>query len=158
MTITEKVAYLKGLIEGLHIDEEKPEGKVIKAMADILEDMALTVADLEDEVDSLDEYVSEIDEDLAAIEDIAYEDDEDDDYYDDDEYEDDEFEEWDEDDDEDREFYEVMCPHCGEVVYLDDEIDPTCVKCPSCIKEFDITADDCCAPEDCEGCSGCSDK
>ena len=77
MTITEKVAYLKGLIEGLEIDEAKPESKIIKTMTDILEDLALTVTDLEDEVEGLDEYVNEIDEDLAAIEDIAYEEDED---------------------------------------------------------------------------------
>lgn len=155
MTLTEKVAYLKGLIEGLQIDDTKPEGKIIKAMSDILEDMALTVADLEDEVDSLDEYVSDIDEDLAAIEDIAYEDDEDDDEdYDDDE----DSEDWeDEYDDDDTEFYEVMCPHCGEVVYLDESIDPGHVTCPACLKEFDITEDGC-SPEDCEGCSGCSDK
>ncbi|MBO7148911.1 MAG: hypothetical protein J6V93_03540 [Clostridia bacterium] len=150
MTITEKVAYLKGLIEGLEIDEAKPENKIIKAMTDILEDLALTVTDLEDEVEGLDEYVNEIDEDLAAIEDIAYEDDEDFDDEDDEDY--DEYDdEW---EDEDTEFYEVMCPHCGEVVYLDEDIDPTSVICPACIKEFDITAD-ACLPEDCEGCSGC---
>ncbi|MBQ7820849.1 MAG: hypothetical protein IJ391_01010 [Clostridia bacterium] len=155
MTLTEKVAYLKGLIEGLQIDESKPENKIIKAMVDVIDDLALTVTDLEDEVDALDEYIEEIDDDLAAIEDIAYEDD---DYEDDEDVEDDEFEEWDEDDDEeDSEFYEVMCPHCGEVVYLDDDIDPTCVTCPACINKFDIT-EDACSPEDCEGCSGCSDK
>ncbi len=146
MTLTEKVAYLKGLMEGLEIDETKSEGKIIKAMADVLEDMALTVADLEDEVESLDEYVSEMDEDLAAIEDIAYEDDENDD----DDYD----EDW--DDEDDTEFYEVMCPHCGEVVYLDEDIDPTDVTCPACIKKFDITQD-MCTPGDCEGCNGCDE-
>lgn len=145
MTLTEKVAYLKGLIEGLGIDEAKPENKIIKAMADILDDMALTMTDLEDEVDSLDEYIEEIDEDLAAVEDIAYEDDE----YDDDEDEDD----WDEDFDDDEEFYEVMCPHCNEVLYLDETMDPTSVTCPNCLESFDIT-DDCCV-EDCDGCNGC---
>ncbi len=151
MTLTEKVAYLKGLIEGLHLDETKPEGKIIKSMADILEDMALTVADLEDEVDALDEYVSDIDEDLAAIEDIAYEDE--DDY---DEDDDDDFEDWEDEYDDEEEFYEVMCPHCSEVVYLDETIDPTEVTCPACLKEFDITEDSCTA-EDCEGCPGCAE-
>ena len=146
MTLTEKVAYLKGLIEGLDLDETKPEGKIIKSMADILEDMALTVADLEDEVDVLDEYIEEIDEDLAAIEDIAYEDDEED--YDDD----DDFEDY----DEDEEFYEVMCPHCSEVVYLDETIDPSSVTCPACLKKFDLT-EDACSSEDCEGCTGCAE-
>lgn len=153
MTLTEKVAYLKGLIEGLELDETKPEGKIIKSMADILEDMALTVSDIEDEVDALDEYMGEIDEDLAAIEDIAYED-EDEVGDEDDRFE--RIEDWDDFDDDDEEFYEVMCPHCKEIVYLDETIDPTKVTCPACIKEFDITQD-CCTPEDCEGCTGCDE-
>ncbi len=145
MTLNEKVAYLKGLIEGLQIDEAKPENKIIKAMADIIDDIALTVTDLEDVVDSLDEYMEEIDEDLAAIEDIAYEDDE----YDD---EDEDDEDW--EDEEDAEFYEVMCPKCGEVVYLDDSIDPSEITCPNCYEEFDISGE--CG--DCASCDGCDDK
>ncbi len=149
MTLTEKVAYLKGLMEGLSIDETKPENKIIKAMADILDDMALTITDIEDEVDSLDDYIEEIDEDLAAVEDIAYEDEEEefDDEYDD---------EWDDEYDDDEEFYEVMCPHCNEVVYLDETIDPTNVTCPNCLESFDITED--CDANDCEGCTGCSEE
>ena len=68
MTITEKVAYLKGLAEGLNLSKETPEGKIISAMMDILDDMALTVADLCDQVDA-------IDEDLELVEEIVYEDD-----------------------------------------------------------------------------------
>ena len=41
MEITEKVAYLKGLMEGMKIDTESNEGKILAAMADILEDIGL---------------------------------------------------------------------------------------------------------------------
>ena len=46
MTLTEKVAYLKGLVDGLGVDETSKEGRIIKAIVDVLDDMALTVADL----------------------------------------------------------------------------------------------------------------
>ena len=66
MTLTEKVAYLKGLAEGLNLDENAKETKLFNAMFEILEEMALTV--------------NEIDEDLADVEDILFEDDDEDDY------------------------------------------------------------------------------
>ena len=66
MTITEKVAYLKGLMEGLDLDKTTKEGKILSAMADILEDIALTVADNCDQIDA-------IDEDLESLEEYVYE-------------------------------------------------------------------------------------
>ena len=76
MTITEKVAYLKGLMEGLDLDKTTKEGKVIAAMADILDDLALTVADNCDQIDA-------IDEDLESLEEYVYDDLDFDDYDDD---------------------------------------------------------------------------
>ena len=162
MTLNEKVAYLKGLIEGLKLDETKPENKVIKAMADLLDDIALTVTDLEDTVDTLDEYVEELDDDLAQVEDIVYDGSEE--YEDDEDDEDDEDEEGDADEDEigfygdeddDSEFYEVMCPKCKEIIYLDDTIDPTKVTCPNCLEEFDVSGD---CTGDCTGCTDCGSQ
>ena len=103
MTVTEKVSYLKGLAEGLGIDENEKNGKVIKAIIDVLDDLAFTVADLEDGFDELIEQVDAIDEDLGSLEDDFYEDEDEDDY----DYEDDD-EELD-----DEELYEVTCPSCG---------------------------------------------
>ena len=49
MTISEKVAYLKGLSEGLNLDTEKSkEGKLISVMIGILEELAMSVEDLEE--------------------------------------------------------------------------------------------------------------
>ena len=74
MTITEKVAYLKGLAEGLALDEAKPEAKIIKAMLDVLDDIALTVSDLEDGMDLISEQLDAVDEDLDELEGFVYED------------------------------------------------------------------------------------
>ncbi len=137
MTLTEKVAHLKGLMEGLNVDESTKEGKVLNAIADILEDMALTVCDLEDETETLNQYIEEIDEDLGALEDDFYEDcdcDCDDDC---------DCGCCDCDDEEDiGEFYQVDCPSCGEPVFLDDSIDPSRVICPSCHAEFSDKTED----------------
>ena len=43
MELKEKAAYLKGLVEGLGIDETTKEGKVIKAMSELLCEMAQAV-------------------------------------------------------------------------------------------------------------------
>ena len=144
MTLTEKVAHLKGLMEGLEINDSSKEGKVLKYIADILEDMALSVCDLEDETDTLNQYIEEIDEDLGMLEDDFYED------YDDDDCDCDCCDCDDDDcdcdcccdDDDICEFYEVTCPSCGEPVYIDDSIDPSRVICPSCNTEFSDKTED----------------
>ena len=50
MEISEKVAYLKGLAEGLALDTESKEGKLIAAIIDVLDDMSGKFEDLEDEL------------------------------------------------------------------------------------------------------------
>ena len=118
MTITEKVAYLKGLIEGLGLDKTTKEGKIIDAMADILDDLALTVADNCDQIDA-------IDEDLEALEEYVYEDFD----FDDDNY-DDIFG----DSDDDVGEYEFECPNCHEIVFIDESVfdEGKEIECPNC--------------------------
>ena len=72
MNVSEKAAYIKGLMEGMEIDTSKGEGKLLAVMADLLEDLALSVQDLEDENATLREYIEEIDEDLGAVEEDFY--------------------------------------------------------------------------------------
>ena len=58
MTISEKVAYLKGLAEGLNLDTEKSkEGKLISVMIGILEELAMSVEDLEENALNLGEEI-----------------------------------------------------------------------------------------------------
>ena len=40
MTLTEKVAYLKGLVEGIGVDETTNQGKIMKAELAVLDDMS----------------------------------------------------------------------------------------------------------------------
>lgn len=137
MTITEKVAYLKGLMEGLGVDDTTKEGKVFNAILDILDDMALSIEDLDSSVDELSEMVDAIDEDLGSVEDDLYGDEDEDDDEDD---EDEELEY-----DEDMEIYEVTCPTCGETFNVSEEmLDAGETKCPECGQalEFDLDIGD----------------
>ncbi len=143
MTITEKVAYLKGLAEGLALDESKPEAKLIGAIIDVLDDMALTVSDLEEGMDLISEQLDAVDEDLDELEGFVYEE-LDDDCCCDDCCEDDE-----------EEYYDVECPSCGEVICVDGDIlDEGSINCPNCneLLEFEIDFD--C---DCDDCDDCED-
>lgn len=131
MTVSEKVAYLKGLAEGLALDESKPETKIINAMMDVLDELALSVAELEDGMDLLSEQVDAVDEDLDELESFVYEDLDDcccDDCCDDDE----------------EEYYDVECPGCGEVICVDrDILEEGSINCPKCneLLEFEVECD-----------------
>lgn len=144
MNLTEKISYIKGLAEGLSLDESKPEVKVINAIVDLLDDMAYSVSDMEDLYDDLSAQVDEIDQDLADVESDVY----------DDEYDD--CCDCCDDEDEENPFYEVTCGACGqklnvsEDVLLEGEI-----ECPNCgeLLEFDFSdlfdEDGCCSEDSC---------
>ena len=146
MTICEKAAYLKGLMDGMDLDTEKAEGKMISAIVDLLGDMAKRVKDIEETTIAISDELDEIEEDLDAIEDFIM--DEDDEDWDEEEDLDDE--DWaDEEDleegfdfgDEDSTIYEVECPVCGEVINFDEEtLEAGSIPCPNCGEnlEFDI--------------------
>lgn len=107
MKTSEKVAFIKGLMEGLALDASKPETKVLNLMAEVLEELAASNNALIEENIKLKEYIEEIDEDLGTLEEVVYTEDGDDDYYDydddDDDWDDyDDDEEWDDDEDEDE--------------------------------------------------------
>ena len=126
MTISEKSAYLKGLMDGLKLDTEKPEGQMIAAIVDLLGDVTRRVTDIEETTIAISDELDEIEEDLDAIEDFIMdeEDDEDFDDFDDDDYEDDfddeDYEEGFDFGDEDSIIYEVKCA-CGNVINFDEE-------------------------------------
>ena len=72
MTVTEKVAYLKGLVEGMEYDLTTKEGKIISKILDILTDMADEIAGLNEDVDTLYDYADELDADLGEVESELY--------------------------------------------------------------------------------------
>ena len=137
MEITEKVAYLKGLMEGMELDTEKKEGKLIAAIIDLLEDMALEIEDLWDSSEELAEGLDAVSDDLEDVEDAVFED-----YDEDDEDYEDEYEEFDFDElDEDEDCYATTCPTCEEEIFFDETIlEDGEVICPNCGEklEFDL--------------------
>ena len=115
MTISEKVAYLKGLAQGLNLDTEKSkEGKLISVMIGILEELAMSVEDLEENALNLGEEIDVLSDDLADVEEVVFDEDEDEEDYDDD-------------------WFEVECPACGADIVVDDEaLADGEVECPGC--------------------------
>ena len=145
MTISEKAAYLKGLMEGLKLDTEAAEGKMISAMVELLGDMAKKVSDIEDTTIAISDELDEIEEELDAIEDFIMDEDEDDYDYDDDYDDDDDYEDYEEGfeyGDEDSIIYEVECP-CGNIINFDEEtLEEGSIICPNCGENLEFSVDD----------------
>ena len=152
MTTSEKVAYLKGLAEGMKLSEDNDADKLTLKILDVLSDIALDIEDIDDAMAELSAQVDEIDEDLSMVEEIVYDD---------------------EDGcgcgcdcdcdcdcdcgcgcgDDEEEFYEVTCPACNADFEVDEEtLLEGAIVCPNCGQnlEFDIEECDC----DCDDCHG----
>ena len=146
MNLTEKAAYIKGLADGLDLDKDTKEGKIIAALMDLVDEMAAAVTDLQNDIEEIDEdldylndYIEEIDEDLQAVEDFLDEEvemDEDDLYDEDEEFCDGDCTECDGCDCGDDEYFEIECPSCGDMVCFDCELDPENMICPACGEKF----------------------
>ena len=146
MTISEKSAYLKGLMDGLKLTTESDEGKMIAAIVDLLGDMAKKVTDIEETTIAISDELDEIEEDLDAIEDFIMAEDEDEDW----DYEEDE-DEWDEDEeyeegfdfgDEESTIYEVECA-CGEIINFDEDVlEAGSMICPNCGETLEFSFED----------------
>ena len=153
MTLSEKSAYLKGLMDGMKLSTDTDEGKMIAAIVDLLGDMTKKVSDIEETTIAISDELDEIEEDLDAIEDYIL--DEEDEYYDD---EDEDYDDLDEFDDEDDDFedddegfdfgdpdstiYEVKCA-CGNVIDFDEEtLEKGSIVCPNCGETLEFTFED----------------
>ena len=143
MTNSERAAYIGGLMEGLDLDPNAKETKLFNAIVDLLDDLCLSVEEMEDAYDELSGQVDEIDEDLGELEE---------DYYDLDDFndEEDEDDDWEEDDDDC--YFEVTCPSCGDTIQLNGEmLEEGSIECPNCGEnlEFDLDEEECGCGEDC---------
>ena len=125
MTISEKVAYLKGLAEGLNLDTEKSkEGKLISVMIGILEEVGLSIEDLEENAHALGEEIDALSDDLADVESVVYD-------------------EENEDEDFDDDWFEVECPNCEEPLVIDDKaLADGFIQCPNCQTKFSLDLSD----------------
>ena len=145
MTIVEKAAYLKGLAEGLGVEDSSKEGKLWKAVCELLSDMAHEVEELQETCVDYAEVIDDISEDLSYLEELTCDldmpedpcsgccgcDDEDDDEDDEPEF--------------DGVLYDVTCPVCGEEITFDDEtLEEGSINCPNCgeLLEFDLSDED----------------
>ena len=126
MTISEKVAYLKGLAEGLNLDTEKSkEGQLISVMIGILEEVGLSIEDLEENALALGEEIDVLSDDLADVESVVFDEDEND------------------EEDYDDDWFEVECPTCEEPLIIDDEaLAEGFIQCPNCQSKFSLDLSD----------------
>ena len=120
--LKERGAYLRGLVEGMHLSDATNEGKQLKAIIEVLDDVALAVDDMEEVQEQMSEQIDNIDEDLAEIERIVFDEEEYDDYVDAGEI-------------------EIECPHCSEKVTVDEDVledESSTIECPYCHKDIEV--------------------
>ncbi len=139
MTIAEKVSYIKGLAEGMKLDDSTNEGKVINAIIDVLGDIALNIEEIDSDLSDISDVVADLEEGVYELEDEIYGDDCDCDC----------------DDDCccDEDMYEITCPACNNTITVDfDVISAGNIACPNCGEnlEFDLSALEDCDCCDCE--------
>ena len=146
MTISEKSAYLKGLMDGLKLSTETDEGKMIAAIVDLLGDITKRLTDVEETTIAISDELDEIEDDLDAIEDFIM-------GLDDDDYAadgDEDDEDWDDEDgdegfdfgDEDTTIYEVTCA-CGNIIDFDEEtLERGSIVCPNCGETLEFSTED----------------
>ena len=147
MTLSEKSAYLKGLMEGMKLSTESDEGKMIAAIVDLLGDVTKTLGNVQETTIAISDELDEIEDDLDAIEDFIMS-------MDEDEFDDEDFEEDDEDfdfddmeegfdfGDEETTIYEVTCA-CGEVIAFDEEtLEEGSIICENCGEKLEFSFDD----------------
>ena len=175
MNIGEKVAYLKGLAEGLEVSSvASKNGKILNGILDVLEDIAASIETLEEESESLEDYIDEIDEDLSLLEKSFIKTcgkmtckknknkNADEEYnkslFSDFDADDDDYDEFDEDEDEEYEdgalldgLVEIKCPRCGRHIFIetDDLLDSESINCVECGNDIKIINE----MDDGDGCS-----
>ncbi len=128
--ISERVAFIKGLAEGMKVDDTTNEGKLLTAIIDVLDDISLAIEDVEEIQDEMSEQVDGIDEDLAELEKIVYE------------------------AEDEIEFEEIECPYCGEEIEVDLDLideDAEAIECPHCHQKIELEWDCDCDGDEC-GC------
>ncbi len=154
MALSEKVAYLAGLKEGLNLDETRPETKLFNAVVDVLTDTALTLDGMESTMNDVFAQLREADSAGAPAAEpkpkaeeeptVKAEPDEPTEpagqvkvAVTEDQAEEKPFL--------DEELFEVECPNCGLLMYLDeDALAEGGIACPKCNKnlEFEVETDD----------------
>lgn len=123
-TLREKVAYIRGMAEGMELDNSDTKSKLLLQVLDLLGEMVAEIDDLTERIEDNEDLIEALDSDLADVEEAVFEDD---DSCCDHEHDEDELNE-----------FEIQCPHCDEIVYVDEEDleevadDEVEILCPNC--------------------------
>ncbi len=129
MDIREKAAYVKGLLDGLELDKNDKQTKLLTAVVALVQDMAEDIGNLEQSYDDVCDQVDALDETVSDLAECCFDDE---DFWDDD----------DEDDDDGVE-YEFTCPTCGKTSYIDeDAFNFSGMTCPNCGEKLEFDFDD----------------
>ena len=137
MELNKKAAYLQGLVDGLGVDESTKEGKIIRAMSQLLTEMTDAMEAMDEDLSRAYDQINDLSDELEDLEADLYEDEDEDD-------EDQDSDEENEDDANDDDiasepFYEVACPNCGETVYVsEDDLDAGEANCTHCGVTFEV--------------------
>ena len=134
MTITEKVAYIQGLYDGLGLDSGKSgEARILSEMLDVLREVGQQLDGMDAAMDQFDEELDALGDSVADLEEAVF---------DDEDEQDGDFDGLD-DEDEDEDFFEIPCPTCGEDLVVDDEaLAAGVVDCPACGGKFALSFED----------------
>lgn len=128
--LLEKVSYLRGLADGMELDQTTKEGKILVNIIDVLGEFAEVMSEMDEDINDIDEFVDVLDQDLSEVEEEVF---------------------GELEDDYDLDIDEVECPECGEIIYTD--LDSFCdadanmeLECPNCgcIVEMDKCECGCC--------------
>ncbi len=142
MTLSEKSAYLKGLMEGMKLDTETNEGRLLAAVVDLLGEITKSMSDIEDTTLAISDELDDIEDDLDEVFEYLGEGDDQDDDLDDLDDLDDDLDEEDDYDFDDTTVYEVECK-CGEVIDFDEEtLEQGSIVCPNCGEVLEFTTED----------------
>jgi len=135
MTISEKVAYIQGLYDGMGLDANtSKEARILSEMLDVLREVGLQLEDMDATLDEYGEAIDVISDDLEDVENVVFDDEDD---FDDD-LDDDDLDDFDEED-----FFEIECPGCGEDLMIDDMVlEAGTVDCPACGQKFALSFED----------------
>ncbi len=125
----EKVAYLRGMLEGMKFDADSDMGKIVLKLIEIVDDLAHDLTDAEERADVMADYIDELDHDLGEVEEYVYGDDCD--CCDDDDCD------CCCDDDDDDDLYELECPNCGDKIYITEDMLNGSIECPNCNTKID---------------------
>lgn len=129
MATFESIAYLKGLMDGLGLDDDKKETKIFRAIVDVLDDLSIDVDDLTEGMEMLGEQIDAVDEDLGELEEIFCDDD---------------YEGCDCGCCDEEEEIEVECPVCHTAFNVDSDtvLEEDVIECPSCGEKLEFDFDE----------------